>query len=122
MGEDVLNLEELFGQGKKLKVLWGEGEYELLRPAAFGARDTVRLNSLRRKVNALQTLDELNDQQVQELEEALDGVLGLLCPNLPLKEMPFAARLQVLTFYAMETQKKAWKAALRLLGEPPSAG
>ena len=118
----MLDLDELFGQARGIKVIWEKAEYQLTLPEAFGARETMRLSALHRKAGALQMLDDLTPEQAQELERLLDEILRILCQELPVGEIPFVAKLRALTFYAFETKKNALRAALEQIGATPSAG
>lgn len=119
--EAVLNLDDLFGQGNAIKVLWQERTYEFLRPEAFGAAETLRLAKLRRTIGDLHDAGGDAPEVADELEAHLDKLLTTLCTGFPVKEVPFPAKLYALNFYLGETRKNALMAALRQTGALPSA-
>ena len=125
----TLDLDELFGDARPVKVKWGGKEYELLRLEAFSPRE----------INAFQKMqiDAQNLQQQPTLQQKIDGydpdaeivtlfdkMLIQLCPSLPLDSIPFLAKSRIITFYIEETAgKKALEVALsQMTGVTPSAG
>lgn len=109
-----LNLDELFGQASHVKVIWQGKEYELMRMEAISPKQSVQFNRLKVKANALQNASEdMSSEQAADLEAVIDEMLSLLCKDLPVKKMEFAAKLRVLVFYTEQTQgKKAMELAL----------
>lgn len=115
----VLDLDQLFGQAKAVKVKW-EGEmHELLRLEAISPKQAMKFNQLYLRAGKLQqalqskTGDELSDADVDEVQAVFDEMLGMLCATLPLKEIPYMAKSQIMVFYMEQTQgKKAMEAAL----------
>ena len=117
-----LNLDELFGDARAVKIIHNEREYEFLRIDAMGPKQAVKLQKFQRRALALQLAEELSDEQAVELEELTDGTIALLCPEFPVDELTFAKKIRAITFYMEETQgKKAMEAALaKVTGETPS--
>lgn len=101
---DVLNLDELFGQNKAIKVKWGTKEYDLLATNSIGPRDLVRWQKLIGKVEKLQDLDtdEMTDEQADELESTINSALKLIGPDLPIGELSFMAKVRILEFYNVQ--------------------
>lgn len=105
----VLDLDALFGQARTVKVKFGGKKYELVRVEALGPRAISQFQKLQKKSNQLQmkNLDgEISDQQETDIIALFDQMLGMLCQDLPLSEIPFAAKARTLEFYVMETQGK----------------
>jgi hypothetical protein len=97
---NALNLDEIFGLGQKIKVIWQEKEYELPRPEAFSARSWAGFSSLQDKIPELQAYGEnITDEQAQELETVADDCVRFLSPKLAAAGLPFFAKVQVLKFY-----------------------
>jgi hypothetical protein len=108
MMTDVLNLDELFGQKVALKVRFGGQEYGLLDPESLGPREMVRFQQLQAQVGQLQGAAEMTDEQAAALENLLDEMLRMLCPELPFgnPELTFVKKSRILAFYAERVQKK----------------
>ena len=110
----VLNLDEVFGQDRPVKVVWKGREYELLRLEAFSPREIQKFASMQASA---QKLSGMSDQQSPEADAEIsalfDEILSALCKDLPLGDMPFLAKTRIITFYIEETQgKKALEEAL----------
>jgi hypothetical protein len=119
----ALDLDELFGQARAVKVRWQGQEYELVRMEGFGPQEIVKFQGLHARSIKMQNNPELDDGQAKELEAVLNEMLGMLCKNLPLEELAFMLKVRILTFYIEETQgKNALETALKkATGEQPSA-
>lgn len=112
---NVLDLNELFGQAKVVKVKARDGRtYELLKMEAISPREAVRFQRLQVRAARLQgASEELTDDQADELTSIFDDLLTILCAELPVKTMQFAEKMAVIQFYMEQTQeKKAEKLAL----------
>lgn len=121
--KNILDLDELFGQARAVKVKWQDKEYELLRMDAISPKQAVKFQQLELRAGNLQSIGaELTDENAAELEQTIDEMLAMLCKDLPLAELSFIYKTRILTFYAQETQgKKALKVALKnLTGATPS--
>ena len=121
----VLNLDEMFGEDRPVKVKWKGESYNLLRLEAFSPREINRFQSMQKDASELQRLKNANkdDKSIDGKIEALfDKMLSTLCAKLPLKEIPFLGKTRIITFYIEETQgKKALEVALDRIGATPSA-
>ena len=107
----VLNLDEVFGQDRPVKVLWQGREYELLRLDAFSPRQIHALGSLQEAAARLgskepKATDAPDADADAEIEALFDGMLKVLCAELPLDRMPFLAKTRIITFYIEEMQGK----------------
>jgi hypothetical protein len=112
----VLNLDEMFGEDRPVKVKWKGVEYELLRLEAFSPREINRFQTMQKDASELQRLKNANaaDKSIDaKIEQLFDKMLSTLCAKLPLKEIPFLGKTRIITFYIEETQgKKALEVAL----------
>lgn len=116
----VLNLDEVFGQDRPIKVKWQGREYELLRLEAFSPRQIQALGKMQEAAQKLSTHTQpppntsyLGEEQDTKIEQLFDEMLSTLCKDLPLNEMPFLAKMRIITFYIEETQgKKALEEAM----------
>lgn len=100
VNNQVLDLNALYGVDKPLKVLWGAGEYVMRRPQAFGPRDLVTLEDLQKRAVHLQNLGAgMTDAQAIELENVLNQLLAMVCPEMPTADMPFVARARIAMWY-----------------------
>lgn len=121
----VLNLDEMFGEDRPVKVKWHGESYNLLRLEAFSPREINRFQSMQKDASELQRLKNLNkaDKSIdKKIEDLFDKMLSTLCVKLPLKEIPFLGKTRIITFYIEETQgKKALEVALAPIGATPSA-
>ena len=105
----TLDLDELFGQARAIKVKWGGRFYELVRLEALGPKPISRFQALQEKASNLQKISldgEITDEQDQQIIELFDEMLKMLCKELPVSQIPFAAKSKVLEFYITETQGK----------------
>jgi len=103
----VLNLDELFGQTKPIKVRWQGVEYELRRPENLGPVEIARNEKLGKRHETLtKRVGErgfANNEAAQtELGKVLNELISILCPELAKAKLPFAAQLKVLDFYDAE--------------------
>lgn len=122
----VLDLDELFGEARAIKIKWGGKEYELLRMEALSPRSISRFQGLQRRTHALQSEvtggGELSEESNQEIMRMFDEMLMMLCESFPVNTMPFAYKAKVLEFYIEETQpKNAVDAALEMMKKQTGA-
>lgn len=119
----VLNLDEVFGQDRPVKVIWNQREYELLRLEAFSPKEIQKFSALQARAQKLSATPSqhppnaesanLGEEQEREISALFDEMLRALCSELPLDSMPFLAKTRIITFYIEETQgKKALEEAL----------
>lgn len=118
----ILDLDELFGQARAVKVRWLGKEYELLKLEGISPRQSVKFQQMQMRANVLQNA-EGTDEQADEVEKLLNEMLKMLCAELPVETIPFMAKTRVMGFYIEETQgKKALETALsNATGEKSSA-
>jgi hypothetical protein len=126
MSEDnkVLNLDELFGQARAVKVRWQGEEYELLRMEGIGPKQATQFERLSQKAAQLQIQNgDVTDDQAEKIDEIFTSMLSILCADFP-KDVPFVAKMRVLEFYMEQTRgKKGMEATLKqLTGRKRSAG
>ena len=107
----VLNLDELFGVARPIKVVFGGRTYEMVRPEALSPKAFVRWDKLVKRAMRLQV--EANGEMSDEMTEELEGVIGdaiyMACPELEQAGLSFPQKMSVLNFYAEEVkpEKKA---------------
>ena len=120
----VLDLNELFGQAKTVKVKWKEEEYELLRIEGISPKQALQLQSFQKRIEKLKDKSEPAEEDATDMEKLFDEILKMLCKELPLKEIPFNGKMAIMRFYIEETQgKKALEVALaNLTGATSSQG
>lgn len=115
----TLDLDELFGNSRPIKVRWAGKEYELLRLEAFSPREInafqkmqIEAHKLQQKPSMQQIIDGYDADA--EIVALFDKMLIQLCPSLPLDSIPFLAKSKIITFYIEETAgKKVLEVALR---------
>lgn len=129
--QTMLDLDELFGQARVVKVKWKNREYEFLRIDGITPKQAVKFQKLQAKVSQITLTPspspngrgESDDaQDAVKLEEALDEMLQILCQSLPLDDVPFGMKLKIIEFYGEETsvKKKATEPPAPI-GATPSA-
>jgi hypothetical protein len=124
----VLNLDELFGQARAVKLRWHGREYELLRMEGIGPKQATQFNALYLRAgkmqNALTDGTDVTEEQAEEVDEILARMLKILCADFPVEDVPFLAKMRAIQFYMEQTQgKKAMEATLKqLTGRKRSAG
>jgi hypothetical protein len=118
-----LNLDELFGQARAVKVIWKGQTYELMHLNSMSPKQYVMFSKLQKKTTKLQSLGEdVTDEQAKQVVGILDEMLHLVCGELPLSEFSFIEKTKVLMFYIEETQgKKATDLALTKVKSPTGA-
>lgn len=116
----ALNLDELFGQSHPIKVKWQDKEYELLRLEAFSPTEVNGFMRMQKTTERMR--QENNTASDADIVALFDGMLGMLCKDLPLDILPFLAKVRIITFYIEETQgKKNMEAVLsQAIGATPS--
>lgn len=95
----VLNLDELFGTARPVKVTWQGKEYELVRPEGLNAVQHQAFSRLYTKIQKAQ-LDLGNDPD--ELEAMVNELIALLNARLADAGLAYMAKIKVLEFYAAE--------------------
>lgn len=110
-----LNLDELFGQARAVIVIKDDVRHELIRLEALDPKQAVRFQKLQVKASGLKSIDPQSpsDAQAQQVTEAVDEMLSILCDSMPLDKLSFVEKTRVLEYYFEEIQeKKAPKLAL----------
>lgn len=118
----ILDLDDLLGQNKSVKVKWHTKEYALLTVEAISPKQAVQFQRMQEKTIKLQTPKangdasknaDVTDDDAAQLEALVDEMLIMLCSELPIGEIPFGGKMRILNFYMEETQgKKALEVAL----------
>lgn len=103
MSDHSLNLDELFGTGRPIKVEIKGVKYELSRPEAFSARQYQQFTKFWAQFNPT---NFQNSDDPDEIERVMDAILDMLNPALT-KKLSFAMKLKVLDFYESEVTAEA---------------
>lgn len=107
----VLNLDELFGVARPIKVILGGRTYEMVRPEALSPKGFVQWDKLQRRAMELQVGadGEMSEEMTAELEDVISEAIYMACPGLREAELNFPQKVSVLNFYAAEVapEKKA---------------
>lgn len=108
-----LDLDEILGQSKTLVVKWQGREYELIQMDGITPKKSLAFQKMMAKVHKLQAPQEDADISPEEeerlgneLERLVNQSLLLICSDLPVEDIPFGRRMQILTFYYREIQEK----------------
>ena len=120
-GFKTLDLDELIGQAKPIKVKWQGESYEMLRSDGISPKQAVKFQKLQPRAQGLLTGDhaEVSDEEASQLEAIIDEMLAIVCVELPLENIPFGMKLKIIQFYVEETQgKNAVDAAVQRVSEP----
>ncbi len=103
----ALDLDELFGQNKSIKVKWHDKQYELIPISAIGPKDALALQKMQARATAFSSQkEEITDETAAELERMFDEMLVILSRELPLEQIPFGAKMKILEFYTQESEGK----------------
>lgn len=112
----ALDLDELFGQTRAIKVKWQGKQYELIRLEALGPRQIASFQAMRRKAGELQAVSAvamkaddplpISDEQADDIEKLFGQMLKMLCAEFPVDIMPFQMKVRTLEFYIEETAGK----------------
>jgi hypothetical protein len=115
----ALDLDALYGHSSQPRsVKFGDQVYELRSLDAFGPLELMqfqRLVSAMRKLprelmaamNAGQAPAPKQKRQTEEMVKTVDNLVQFICPDLPLTNLPFAAKLQVINFFYRGTGTEA---------------
>lgn len=122
----LLNLDELFGQARKVKVRFQEKDYEFLRMEGISPRQATQFNKLQmqasRLQNGMKNSQDITEEQGVEIDKIFDRMIQMLCPDFPVDRLPFMGKMRVIQFYMEETQgKKKTEAELKKLRKPTGA-
>ena len=115
---NVLDLQQLFGQSQSIKVKCRDGKtYELMRMDAITPKEAVRFQKLQVRASSIQKAGQnMSNEQAADLTIIFDELLSILCKDLPLKQMEYLEKVTVINFYMEQTQgKKTMDRALRNL-------
>lgn len=115
----VLNLDEVFGQDMLIKVKWNEKDYELRHITAMSVTEVLQFQKMRRDVVRLQ-IQDVTENDSLEIESLFNTMIKLLCPDMPLDEMPYVLKPSILAHYFEQIEKKRTAPASRMTGERSS--
>lgn len=118
----VLNLDEVFGQDRPIKVVWKGDEYALHRFTALSVAEVLKFQKMRREAARLQIMDEITDERSRAIEDLFNAMLAMIGPELPLAEIPYVMKPSILAFYfgQLDEKKRVNPARRRTTGEKSS--
>lgn len=106
----ILDLDELFGQARAVKIKWQGKEYELMRLEAISPKQSVAFNKLHLESARLQKKlngkSEISDDEALQVEDLIDQMLLTICPSFPVAEIPFGYKSRCVQFYMEQNQSK----------------
>ncbi len=102
----MLDLDEMLGQTKVVKVRRHGIEYVFADLNGMGVHKILQFQSMRQRIVRLQMLDDISEEQALEIEKLFDKMLGALCADLPLNEITYTEKTTILGFYFTETAPK----------------
>lgn len=106
MSDGVLNLDDLFGKSRPVRVVFKGVEYELLRPESLSPAQYSDWLRLQKQVEVIRAKGkDLTEKDFQEWDGLLSEVLGMLCQKFVAAEPSFQVRSKALEFYFQETFK-----------------
>lgn len=109
MADDVrkaLDLDELFGQARAIKVKWQGKEYELVQFNGMNSYQVLSFQKMRRDIVVAQLDETISAERAAEIEKLFDDMLTILCKDLPLHEISYVEKTTIIAFYFQETQEK----------------
>lgn len=101
MSDHVLNLDELFGKAKPVKVVHDGITYELARPESM---TPVQYQEFVNLYNKWQKEHLEKGTDVVKIDQALNDIITVLNPKLAEKNLPLPWKSQVMEFYENETK------------------
>ena len=102
---NVIDLDDLFGQGDAVIIKFGGKEYPMCRPIDLDPRQLQQFQKLSARVAKLQQIDddaEFSDEDADYVEETINDILLMVSPKMPVDKMPFMAKVYVLNIYKQE--------------------
>lgn len=107
MAEELvtLDLDEVLGQTKAVKVRRHGIEYDLADLNALSVHKIIQFQSLRRKATMLQLQENVSEEQAGVIEQMFDQMLRILCDSLP-PNLSYSEKTAILAFYFTETAPK----------------
>lgn len=101
--QQLLNLDEVFGATQELKVKWAGKTHFLTPPAELGARQIIEWERLTKRINAMAEIPEeefeSEVEELEQIEEVAIEALRVIGPTLPIEQIPFMARLRIISWY-----------------------
>lgn len=103
----ALNLDELFGQARAVKVIWKAKTYELPHFNDMSSKQLMAFQRLQARATSLRNAGEyVTDEQAEQMAAVLDETLSLICVDFPISGLTFMEKSRVLAFYVEETTEK----------------
>lgn len=97
----VLNLDDVFGQSRKLSIKWQGKEYEAFPPEALSSVQLMRWERLAGKVRNMSRSDkvEVDEKAAAAIEQTVDQAVSIIVPDLEVGAVPFMAKVQIISWY-----------------------
>jgi len=99
----TLDLDELLGLARPVKVRWKGQEYGLRDIESMDPTDYVRWLQLEKQINLDSGADGIDEAGAQNMIQATEAALALISPELAKLGLTFLQQMTVLKFYATET-------------------
>lgn len=99
----TLDLDELLGLARTIKVRWKGQEYGLRSMESMDPTDYVRWLELEKQINLEPGTEEIDEAGAQNMIQATKAALILICPELANLGLTFLQQMTVLKFYATES-------------------
>ena len=106
----VLNLDELFGQRERLRVIWEGRDYYMRRPEDLGPLELVKIQRLNVKLRDLAAPFEVTEEAAETLDDIHTAILDVLCAELAAQDLPFLVKMRTNTWYNEQCFPKAARA------------
>ena len=121
----VLDLDALYGQAAQPRhIRFGDKAYELRSMSSFGPLELMQFQKLvaamkklprdlMAVMNSSQAPTPKQQKQAADVVRTVDNLVTFMCPDLPLTNLPFAAKMNVINFFYKgaaadkDTSKKA---------------
>ena len=102
----TLDLNDLLGETKAIKVRKDGCEYELTHLNNLGVHKILQFQGFRRQSTMLQLMDTISEDQAMQIEVLFDKMLHVLCADMPLEKFSYTEKTTILAFYFTETAPK----------------
>jgi hypothetical protein len=108
MAEDkqVLDLDAILGQQTVIKIRRNGIEYEMLKLTNLGVYPYMQFQDLRKRIAQIQMQGEMTEEKASKVESMFDEILSMVGKTLPLNELSYYEKINVLAFYLSESEPK----------------
>jgi len=99
----TLNLDELLGTQKTIKIIFGGYEYFMLPPEAMGPRQMAALSNFNKTLSLDLGTEEISEEEAAKIEVMVDKAIAIFCEDLSKVKVPFMGKVQIINFYMEES-------------------